>query len=154
MVEAEAVEAQVLALLQPLAVTADAVVESVRLVQRGEESVLEVTVDRAEGTASLPLDDVAELSRSFSEALDTADPLTGAYTLEVGTPGAESELKALRHYQRNLGRTIRVKTVDGEKLEGQLTAVGEDSFTLRLPDGEREITFDEVRKARPRVTFG
>ncbi len=147
-------ESSIVALFSPLAAELDAQVEEVRLRERENELSLEVTVDSVDGTESLSLDQVAELSRVFSDALDQEDPVSGAYSLEVGTPGAESELKTLRHYQRNLGRTLRVKLRDGEKFEGTLTGVSATSFALATDQGSKEIEFSQVRKARPRVTFG
>ena len=151
--EPETVERDVLELLQPIAQSEDAVVELVRLRARGSQTSLQVIVDRGRGVDSLPLDQVADLSRLFSEALDSADPVGGSYDLEVSTPGAESELRELRHYKRNLGRKLRVKLKTGEKLEGTLAGVSPLSFQLDTPSGRREISFQEVRRARPRVTF-
>lgn len=146
-------EAHVKGILQPLARARGAELEGVDLRIRGADTSLEVTVDRRDGTEPLTLDEVAELSRVFSDALDASDPIESAYELQVSTPGAESELKEHRHYQRNVGRQLRVKLKEGEKLEGLLTRVGEDTFTLDTPAGSREVAFDAVRKARPRVTF-
>ncbi len=151
--ETEALERSVKDLLQPVADGAGAVVESVRLRKHGAQTSLEVIVDRLEGTESLPLDDLAELSRGFSDVLDDADPIADAYSLEVSTPGAERELKESRHYQRNLGRQLRVKLKDGQKFEGILAGVGPQSFQLDTASGQREIPFEEVRRAKPRVTF-
>lgn len=149
----EVVEQNVLGLLRPIARRSGAIVESVALRVRGGETSLEITVDRQDGTDPLPLDEVANLSRAFSDALDAADPVEGTYSLEVSTRGAESDLNELRHYHRNLGRQLRVRLKDGEKLEGLLAGVSSQTFRLDTPQGQREIPFEEVRRARPRVTF-
>lgn len=146
-------EDEIRGLLEPLADDAGVVIDSLRLLQRGGAETLEVVVDLPSGTESLPLDKVADLSREFSEVLDAADPLPSAYVLEVTTPGAESELKTLRHYRRNLGRSLRVKLRDGEKLSGELVGAEEGSFTIATDQGLREILYNDVRKARPQVGF-
>ena len=152
-VESEQIERAVEQVLGTLVEGTDVVVEQVRLRERGADTLLEVTVDRKTGIESLPLEEVAELSRSFSAKLDEVDPVPGQYQLEVGTPGAESELKTRRHFERNLGRVLRVRLRDGEKLEGELCGVGPDAFNIRVGETIREVAFTQVRKARPRVAF-
>lgn len=131
----------------------DVVIDDVKLRQRGGDTYLEVIVDRESGTEPLPLEEVAELSRQFSDQLDESDPIPGQYLLEVGTPGAERQLKTRRHYERNLGREIRVRLRDGDRVVGELCGVGPESFTLTIDGQMREIEFANVRKARPRVAF-
>src|ERR687893_792616 len=60
--------------------------------------VLKVVVDRPGG---LDLDVLAKATRAVSHALDEADPIAGAYTLEVTSPGLDRALPG--HEQREEG---------------------------------------------------
>ena len=55
----------------------------------GRSTVVRVTVDLVDDDpGTLDLDRVGDVTRAVSDALDAADVLPGAYTLEVGSPGA------------------------------------------------------------------
>lgn len=91
----------------------------------GRSTVVRVVVDLTdddEGT--LDLDRVGDVTRAVSDALDATDVLPGAYTLEVGSPGAERPLTAARHWRRALGRSVVVRCADGRTLSGRLEDVG------------------------------
>lgn len=79
-----------------------------------EQPVLTVVVDRSEGTESLDLDELAEVTRAVSAALDAAgEDLPGLgtepYQLEVSTPGVSRPLTEPRHWRRNVGRLVTVQ---------------------------------------------
>ena len=96
--------------------------------------VLKVVVDRPGG---LDLDVLADATRAVSRALDEADPIAGAYTLEVSSPGLERRLRTPRHFARAVGETVKVKltaaggaTRDGERrLEGEVVAADDEGVT-------------------------
>jgi len=52
---------------------------------------LRLFVDRIEGRVSL--EDISRVSERLSQELDRVDPISGAYILEVSSPGAERPLK-------------------------------------------------------------
>ncbi len=146
-------ENRIRALIEPVAAQFGVAVDGVVFHERHTPALLQITIDRLEGTESLSLDEVAEVSRSVSKKLDEADPIDPEYLLEVSTPGAESEMTRLRHYQRNLGRVVRVRLRDGDKLRGRLVSADETGFSLELDEGSRYLEYSNVRKARPSVSF-
>ncbi|WP_164996659.1 ribosome maturation factor RimP [Actinomyces minihominis] len=142
------VENQVEQLLAPLAEAQNAVVDAVALTGSGNSQVLTVTVDLERVGANLSSDQVASLAREFSRALDEHDPIEGAYTLEVTSPGADRELTNLNQYHRSVGREVKVVLKNKDHVQGQMTAVDNDGFTVEGPDGARTIAFDDVKKAQ------
>ena len=72
-----------------------------------------------------------------------------------------------RQYKKNIGRNLKIKTKDGEKIEGELTAVTEDSFTLKWsarepkPIGKGKVTvqkeatlpYKDIMEAKVMITF-
>ena len=131
-----------------------AVVEIVKYDDRSVPPTLQVTIDRASGTESLNLDEIGEVSRLISSLLDTQEDLIDSeYNLEVSTPGAESNLTKRRHFERNIGRTVRIKLRDGSKFEGVLESADGEGFVVALDTGVRRVDYSVVLRARPRVQF-
>ena len=144
-------------LLEPLATAAGLDLEEVTVTPAGKRRVLQVVVDSDEGVS---LDAVAELSRSISEALDTADAMHGsAYVLEVTSPGTDRPLTEHRHYVRNTGRLIKAQLAAGGELTARITGVDDDGLDLEVPGVKgrrpttRRLRFDEIAKARVEVEF-
>ena len=73
---------------------------------RGKQT-LNVLVERPDGT-SPTLEECTAVSRTLSAQLDVADLISGAYTLEVGSPGADRPLITPADYQRFSGKQARL----------------------------------------------
>jgi ribosome maturation factor RimP len=66
------------------------------------------------------------------------------FSLEVSSAGLDQPFKHIRQYKKNIGREVKVVDLNDEKIEGELVAVGEDTFTLKTRKKERI----EGRKAK------
>ena len=107
---------------------------------------LRVVVD-AEG--GIDLDHITNISRGVSRLLDENDELVpDSYNLEVTSPGLERKLRRPRHYEKAIGRPVRIKTTGGRALQGELTEVDGDGFVVRDAGGPSRVEFSEVAKAR------
>ncbi|MGY1636347.1 ribosome maturation factor RimP [Geodermatophilus sp. SYSU D00742] len=133
----------------------------------GRRSVVRVVVDRDEG---ITLDDVAEVSRAVSEALDEGDDAFGGvpYVLEVTSPGVDRPLTEPRHWRRNTGRlvsvgvgpqggveqvTARVLAVDDTGVSLAVEAKGKPGAKKRPPT-QRHVAWPELGAGRVQVEFG
>lgn len=115
------------------------------VVKRGRTAVVRITVDREDG---VDLDACAAVSQSLSRLLDADDPISGHYTLEVTTPGADRPLRASRDFARNRGRQVRVRTADGE-ITGVVVRAEPEAAVLTLEDGsEANIPLASILDAR------
>lgn len=117
---------------------------------------LAVLVSRADGVG---IDDLSEVSRAVSVALDEADPMPGAYTLEVSSPGVERRLRRPDHFEGAVGETVTVRTVPGpegrQRIQGELVAADAVSITIDDPDAGRvEVAHTEIEKARTVFEWG
>ena len=65
------------------------------------EKVLQVMAERPDRTMSA--EDCAKLSRALSAEFDENDPMDGAYTLEVSSPGIDRPLVRLSDFE-GMGR--------------------------------------------------
>ena len=115
----------------------------------GAGTIVRVTVD---GDDALSVDRIAELSRGISRLLDDDDPVNGSYTLEVSSPGLERRLRRPRHYEKSLGREVKVKTkrpVAGTvNHAGSLLEADDEGFVVDTDAGAHRIAYADVASAR------
>mgnify|MGYP000756842414 CR=1 FL=1 len=80
---------------------------------------------------SLDIDTCAAVSRAIEKDFDRD---AEDYELEVGSAGLTAPFRVRGQYLKNVGNDIEVLTRDGRKLQGVLTAVGDDdTFTFEYP---------------------
>jgi len=111
--------------------------------------VVEVYVD---STGELGHDDLAVISKEIGFLLDLEDTVDGSYKLEVSSPGIKRPLTMPQQYQKNVGRTLRVRYEvddDEEIVVGDLTDASDRGIELQLPSGERmTLSYEDVTQAR------
>jgi ribosome maturation factor RimP len=121
--------------------------------------VVKVVVDRPTG---LDLDVLADATRAVSRALDQADPIAGAYTLEVSSPGLERRLRTPRHFARAVGESVKIKLTPAagnarggaRRLEGEVAAADDDGVTLHTGSGDERLAFDDIDRAHTVFEWG
>ena len=121
------------------------------LMSGGQRPTLQVMVERLD-QAPVMLDHCAEISHALSALLDVADPLPGAYRLEVTSPGLDRPLMRRADYERFAGHEARLETelpIEGRRrFRGRLLGLAGDQIRLALPEGEMSIPFDAIKKAK------
>ncbi|GGN76843.1 ribosome maturation factor RimP [Streptomyces albiflavescens] len=144
-------------LLEPLVSSQGLELEEVEVDSVGRKRVLRVVVDSDEGA---DLDAIADVSRALSAKLDETDAMgEGEYTLEVGTPGAERELKEHRHYVRATDRLVRFQLTEGGELVARILTVEDDGIDVEVPGVKgrkptaKRLAFEDIAKARVQVEF-
>ena len=147
--------ARIAALVEPVVTQAGYDLEDLAVTQAGRRSIVRVVVDADGG---ITLDDIAEVSRMVSAALDGADADGGLvgrapYTLEVTSPGVDRPLTLPRHWARNVGRLVKVR-VGEETLTGRITAATGAGVTLDVAGAARELAYPELGDGTVQVEFG
>jgi ribosome maturation factor RimP len=154
-------------LVAPVVEAAGYDLEELVVTPAGRRSIVRVVVDR---DAGVTLDDVAEVSRAVSAALDEHDGGFGStpYVLEVTSPGVDRPLTEPRHWRRNTGRlvtvavgpagsaeqvTARVLEVDGDGVTLAVEAKGKPGARKRPPTG-RQVPWQQLGTGRVQVEFG
>ena len=138
---------RVRAVVAPVVAAAGLALEDVQVAPAGRRSVVRVVVDLdADAVGSLDSDSLADVSRGISAAMDAADPVKGAYTLEVSTPGTDRPLTELRHFRRARTRLVTLSMRDGSVRTGRL--LDADDAGLRLDDGGTARTVPLAEGAR------
>jgi ribosome maturation factor RimP len=71
------------------------------------------------------------------------------YSVEVSSPGFERPLRTRAHFERAVGRTVRVKTESG-RARGEVLSAGERTVQIRNRSTEmppKNIPYDEIVRA-------
>lgn len=83
----------------------------------------------------IDIDTCADITRKIESVFDRE---VEDYELEVGSAGLTSPFKVKGQYLKNIGNEVEVLTADGRKFHGELTAVGEDDFTIEVEKKVKE----------------
>lgn len=119
--------------------------------------VLRLYIDRSadrfgDEAGGITLDDCQKVSEYVSGLLDVEDPLPGAYSLEVSSPGLDRPLVTAEHFRRFVGREVRVQLyqpVNGvRRLRGCLYSETNGVVEMDV-DGQRlAVPLANIRAAR------
>ncbi len=144
----------VLQLLEPS--LTDLGYEVVRVRMQGDgRPVLQIMIDRADGV-DITVEDCTLVSRSASALLDVADPIPGAYELEVSSPGLDRPLTRAKDFESYTGNEARIElkaAIDGRRrFRGRLLGMAGDKVRMLVPlesvETEFELPLDAIMKAK------
>ncbi|NLY88059.1 MAG: ribosome maturation factor RimP [Firmicutes bacterium] len=120
--------------------------------REGSRRVLRVFIDRPE---VITIKDCEAFSGHLSAVLDEKDPISGAYLLEVSSPGIDRPLTKPEHFRRFAGEPVELRLYSpwqGRKtIKGVLAgwSTEEDGTVLVEAGGEKlAIPWRMVAKAR------
>jgi ribosome maturation factor RimP len=65
------------------------------------------------------------------------------YGVDVSSPGPERPLRKPEHFERAVGRHVKLKT-EGRKLRGEVTRAGAETVTVAAESGEIDIPYGEI----------
>ena len=134
-------EKRILALAGPLAEEMGLEIVRVRITG-GRRPGLQIMLDKA-GGALADVEDCADFSRALSHVLDAEDPISGAFVLEISTPGIDRPLTRPGDFARWEGHLAKVELampLDGQRrFRGVILGEDEKGVHLEL-DGEVELT--------------
>ncbi len=120
-----------------------------------------VTLD---GDKGVSLQDCIAVSRHIEHNLDREEE---DFALEVASAGVSAPLQHKRQYKKNINRKLKVKTADGQKIEGTLATADDDNIKIEWkarepkPVGkgkvtvqkELEIAYEDIVEAKVMITF-
>ena len=89
-----------------------------------EANKISVVLD---GDFGVNLQDCIDVSRAIENNLDREEQ---DFSIEVASAGVSSPLKLVRQFKKNIGRTLKVKTIASEEVEAKLTSADDEKITL------------------------
>lgn len=120
----------------------------VRFLKEGASWYLRVFIDSPDG---ISIDDCTNVSHAIDPIIDEADPIDVSYYLEVCSPGLERELTRPNHFEKSVGKTVKIKlykAIDGVKeLTGILKSAAE-RVVIETENAEYSLDYKDISKAR------
>lgn len=149
---------QIRRVVEPVVTAAGYDLEELTLSRAGRRQLVRVVVD---GDGGVSLDDVAEVSRAVSAALDAAEQVAGElfvgeYALEVGSPGVDRPLTLPRHWRRNVGRLVKVQAnsdAGDRQLTGRVLAADDAGIVLDVAGDHSELPYEQLGPGRVQIEF-
>lgn len=114
----------------------------------GRRRKLLVYIDRPGGVT---LDDCVRASRAIDGLLEAEDPIPGPYVLEVSSPGVERGLWERWHFERALGKLIKVdlaRPVGGRRrFRAVLQRLVDDEVELEVEGKRISVPLGDILRA-------
>jgi ribosome maturation factor RimP len=117
----------------------------------GGRPTLQIMAERKD-EAPMTVEDCADISRAVSALLDVADPIGGAYDLEVSSPGIDRPLIRAEDFIRFAGFEARVELqrgIDGRKrFRGRLLGFENGTVRMKSEVGEVALPLADIARAK------
>lgn len=123
---------------------------SVEYIKEAGTWYLRVYIDKDGGVG---IADCEAISRRLDPILDEADPIPESYVFEVGSAGAERELKRTSDFEQFIGSDVEVKLY--QSYEGRKTLVGtlEEYNDGNITVSGVELKKEQIAQVRLHVTI-
>lgn len=123
---------------------------SVEYIKEAGTWYLRIFIDKDGGVG---IADCEAISRRLDPILDEADPIPESYVFEVGSAGAERELKRTSDFEQFIGSDVEVKLY--QPYEGRKTLVGtlEEYNDVNITVSGVELKKEQIAQVRLHVTI-
>ncbi len=125
-------------------------------------NVISVELDKYSGGVSI--EDCMSVSRNIEHNLDREQQ---DFELNVSSAGLDKPFRVLAQYQKNVGRNVEVRTLEGEKFEAKLIAADESGFTVETEQSvktegqkkkelvieQKKYAYDQVKQTKVVISF-
>ncbi|HFS85520.1 MAG TPA: ribosome maturation factor RimP [Epsilonproteobacteria bacterium] len=128
----------------------DAALYDLQTVTENEQTIFRVLVTKKGGVS---IDLCADISTELSPFLDVHPPVSGAYRLEVSSPGIERKLSKPIHFEHAVGEKIKVRVVGEEKLKGELKNADENGIVITTKQGDESFAYDQLGTVKTYFEF-
>ncbi|TAH35322.1 MAG: ribosome maturation factor RimP [Alphaproteobacteria bacterium] len=123
----------------------------VRLMGGQNRPTVQIMVEHSDG-GRVTLDECAKVSRSCGAILDVEDALSGAYVLEISSPGIDRPLVKPEDYAKFLGQMAKIETrhlIEGRKrFHGKLERADGESVTINQDNNSVAIPLMDIVSAK------
>jgi ribosome maturation factor RimP len=124
----------------------------VMMIGGASDPTLQVMAERHD-TRQLDITDCEKISRHLSDLLDLADPIAGAYRLEVSSPGIDRPLTRLNDYKDWAGHEARIKLREPHEGRKQFTCTlqgveGEEVLIITREGEAHALRFSDIASAK------
>ncbi len=153
----QTVEARVRTVAEPILAAEGVELVDLEYVREKEGWILRLFIDKEGGVG---IEDCTAASHSVETAIDVEDFIPNEYSLEVSSPGLDRPLRKPEHFQKAMGKKVKVKTYGpiGEpprkNFTGVLSGADAQSVTVEVEGaGAFQIPLKEIAKANLEFEF-
>jgi ribosome maturation factor RimP len=135
-------------IVEPTVVEAGCELVAVEITSADKGQTLRLFVDTIEGVG---IDQCAGLSRAISPVLDVEDPFTGAYRLEVSSPGIDRPVETPEDFERFTGLRVKVRLISGparRRYSGTLLGMFDEHVRVEVEGESFDLSLHEIDRAR------
>ena len=145
---------QIAALALPIVEEEGCTLWDVEYVKEAGTRYLRIYIDKPEG---ISIDDCERVSRRLDPILDDADPIAESYVFEVGSAGADRELKRPGDFEQFMGSEVEVhlyRPVDGSKrFVGTLVSYEDGAVSVSRNGTVLRFSKEQIAQVRLYVGF-
>lgn len=119
----------------------------VRFLKEGASWYLRVFIDKPDG---ISIDDCTNVSHAIDPIIDEADPIDVSYYLEVCSPGINRDLTRPQHYEKMLGKKIKIKLFKARDSKKEFLGIlksAEDNIVIECDGEELSFALSDISKA-------
>lgn len=135
------IAAEIAAVVEPVLADLGFRLVRVKIQGDGRDRIVQLMAERPDG--SITVDDCEAISKGISPVLDVADPISGAYRLEVSSPGIDRPLVRPSDFEDWAGHEAKIELkepVDGRKrFKGILEGFEDGEIRIKADTGEQGI---------------
>jgi ribosome maturation factor RimP len=135
------IAAEVAAVVEPVLGDMGFRLVRVKIQGDGRDRIVQLMAERPDG--SITVDDCEAISKGVSPVLDVADPVSGAYRLEVSSPGIDRPLVRPSDFEDWSGHEAKIElkeSIDNRKrFKGVLEGFEDGEVRIKADTGEQGI---------------
>lgn len=135
------VAAEIAAIVEPVLVDLGFRLVRVKIQGEGRDRSVQLMTERPDG--SITVDDCEAISKGISPVLDVANPISGAYRLEISSPGIDRPLVRPSDFEDWAGHEAKIElseAIDGRKrFKGILEGFEDGEVRIKADTGEHGI---------------
>lgn len=115
-----------------------------------------------DGDKPLGIYDISDIGRAVNQMADEQMP-EESYSLDITSPGADSDLKLIRQFPKHLGREFNVVFQDDNSIKAKLIEVIDDSLVFEFFESpkpkksekpiQKTIPFKDIKKTNIILSF-
>ena len=116
----------------------------------GKHTVLRIYIDAPNG---ITVSDCSQVSHQVSGVLEVEEPIKGAFTLEVSSPGIDRPLFNFEQFKQFVGSKVKLKlyhAIEGQrKIIGLIESIEGDDINIKDADSDTvfQLQIDDIDKA-------
>ncbi len=142
---------KITSIIEPSLTDMGYVIVQMKMADGERRKTLTIMAERKDGVV-MGFDDCTDISRVVGALLEVDDPISGAYNLEVCSPGIDRPLTRPEDYTKYAGYEAKIETqlpIDGRKrFRGVLKGMNDNKVTMNLEGTDALIPLSNIRTAK------